>query len=120
MAGHRPAELPKTDKCPIARLESPLPWDHIDTGISKTWLATDLQKALEGITVPDCAHSGLCSECGVCGDDFGDNVVAEVPPIPEFAGHYRPDSTRAQRLVIRFGKQVTVSVHDTKTTVVFV
>jgi len=60
------------------RLDAPLPWDHINTGISKEWLKTDLQRALEAATVPDCSHSGLCSECGVCGDDFGDNVVAEV------------------------------------------
>ena len=53
------------------RLDAPLPWDHIDTGISKWWLKTDLQKALEGITVPDCSHSGICTECGVCGDEFG-------------------------------------------------
>eukprot|EP00854_Cymbomonas_tetramitiformis_P005145 gene5145-6256_t len=90
------------------RLKAPLPWDHINTGISKTWLATDLQKALEEATVPDCAHSGLCSECGVCGDDFGDNVVAEVPQIPAFKGHYEPDHRRTQRMRVRFGKHDTM------------
>ena len=86
------------------RLDAPLPWDHIDTGITKFWLKTDLQRALEAATVPDCSHSGLCSECGVCGDDFGDNVVFEPPPVPAFVGHYRPDSTKAQRLRFRFAK----------------
>lgn len=86
------------------RLDAPLPWDHIDTGITKFWLKTDLQRALEAATVPDCSHSGLCSECGVCGDDFGENVVFEPPPVPEFHGHYRPDSTKAQRLRFRFAK----------------
>lgn len=90
------------------RLKAPLPWDHINTGISKTWLATDLQKALEEATVPDCAHSGLCSECGVCGDEFGDNVVAEVPEIPSFKGHYEPDHRRTQRMRVRFGKHDTM------------
>ena len=46
------------------RLDAPLPWDHIDTGIAKWWLKADLQKALEGVTVPDCSHSGICTECG--------------------------------------------------------
>ena len=46
-------------------------------------LQADLQRALEALTVADCSHNE-CSECGVCGDDFGDNVVAETPPIPEF------------------------------------
>jgi hypothetical protein len=86
------------------RLDAPLPWDHIDTGIAKWWLKADLQKALEGITVPDCSHSGICTECGVCGDEFGENVVAEVPPLPVFEGHYTPDGRRTQRLRFRFTK----------------
>lgn len=87
------------------RLDAPLPWDHVDTGIAKWWLKADLQRALEAATVPDCSHSGLCSECGVCGDEFGDNVVFEPPPVPQFKGHYRPDSTKAQRLRFRFAKR---------------
>lgn len=86
------------------RLDAPLPWDHIDTGIAKWWLKADLQKALEGITVPDCSHSGICTECGVCGDEFGENVVAEVPPLPVFEGHYKPDGRRTQRLRFHFTK----------------
>ncbi|MEM1370442.1 MAG: TIGR03960 family B12-binding radical SAM protein, partial [Cyanobacteria bacterium P01_H01_bin.15] len=45
------------------RLNLPLPWDHINTGIDKTWLKSDLQKALDAATVPDCAFEG-CSQCG--------------------------------------------------------
>ena len=87
-----------------ARLDAPLPWDHINTGVSKVWLKTDLQRALEAATVPDCSHSGLCSECGVCGDEFGENVVAEAPPIPAFEGHYVPDTRRVQRVRLTFSK----------------
>ena len=87
------------------RLDAPLPWDHIDTGISKTWLKTDLQKALEGQTVPDCSHSGICTECGVCGGDFGENVVAVPPPIPAFEGHHDPDGRKTQRLRFTFTKK---------------
>ncbi|KAL4447381.1 hypothetical protein ABPG77_007414 [Micractinium sp. CCAP 211/92] len=88
------------------RLDAPLPWDHIDTGIAKWWLKADLQRALEAATVPDCSHSGICTECGVCdeGENFGENVVYEPPPIPAFEGHYRPNSTKAQRLRFRFAK----------------
>lgn len=86
------------------RLDAPLPWDHIDTGISKTWLKTDLQRALEAATVPDCSHSGLCSQCGVCGDDFGENVVAPPPPIPAFAGHFTPNTTRQLRVRLMMRK----------------
>eukprot|EP00892_Ulva_mutabilis_P006862 jgi/Ulvmu1/4548/UM002_0274.1 len=97
------------------RLDAPLPWDHIDTGINKSWLKTDLQRALEAATVPDCSHSGLCSKCGVCGDDFGENVVAMPPPIPAFEGHYTPDTSRALRVRLtmhKFGDMVFVGHLD--------
>jgi len=90
------------------RLDAPLPWDVIDTGISKLWLQADLQKALEAMTVPDCAHT-VCSECGVCDDDedspfFGGNVVFEPPPIPAFEGYYQPKSNVAVRHRVTFTK----------------
>jgi radical SAM family uncharacterized protein/radical SAM-linked protein len=84
-------------------LARPLPWDHLDTGIEKSWLVEDLQRALEAATVPDCSFEG-CSHCGVCGVDFGHNVVVPPPPIPAFGGHFQPPQTRSQRLRIHFGK----------------
>jgi radical SAM-linked protein len=84
-------------------LDAPLPWDHIDTGIDKKWLKADLQKALEAATVPDCSFDS-CSHCGVCGVDFGHNVVIKPLPIPEFIGHCLPNSTKVQRLRVWFGK----------------
>ncbi|MEY2983589.1 MAG: hypothetical protein RLZZ568_206, partial [Cyanobacteriota bacterium] len=53
--------------------DAPLPWDHLDTGIEKTWLKEDLFNALAAATVPDCSFDG-CSHCGVCGVDFGHNI----------------------------------------------
>ncbi|HIK07766.1 MAG TPA: TIGR03960 family B12-binding radical SAM protein [Trichormus sp. M33_DOE_039] len=85
-------------------LEAPLPWDHIDTGIDKKWLIEDLQRALEAAVVPDCSFEG-CSHCGVCGTDFGHNIVIEPPAIPEFAGEFVPNITKSQRLRVWFGKQ---------------
>ncbi|MBD2528255.1 TIGR03960 family B12-binding radical SAM protein [Nostoc flagelliforme FACHB-838] len=81
-----------------------LPWDHIDTGIDKKWLQEDLQRALEAAIVPDCSFEG-CSHCGVCGTDFGHNIVIESPVIPKFAGEFIPNTTKAQRLRVWFGKQ---------------
>ncbi len=85
------------------RLNAPLPWDHLDTGIDKKWLQEDLQRALEAATVPDCSFDG-CSHCGVCGPELGHNIVIEAPPIPVFVGDGKPDSQRVQRLRLRFGK----------------
>lgn len=85
-------------------LDAPLPWDHLDTGIDKAWLKADLQRALEAATVPDCSFDG-CSHCGVCGADFGHNVVVPALPIPAFVGQFVPNQHRAQRLRVWFGKQ---------------
>ena len=86
-----------------AVLEKPLPWDHIDTGIEKQWLQTELKNALEAAVVPDCSFEG-CSHCGICGPDFGHNIVVKPPEIPQFVGHFEPNQTRAQRLRIEVGK----------------
>lgn len=85
-------------------LDAPLPWDHLDTGIDKKWLKEDLQRALEAAIVPDCSFDG-CSHCGVCGVDFGHNIVVPPPAIPEFEGHFEPNQTRAQKIRVRLGKQ---------------
>lgn len=84
--------------------DAPLPWDHINTGIDKQWLKDDLQRALEAATVPDCAFEG-CSHCGVCGLDFGHNIVVPPPPIPAFQGQFQPPTNRVQRFRVVFGKQ---------------
>lgn len=89
---------------PLPSLDAPLPWDHIDTGIDKKWLKEDLQRALEAAIVPDCSFDS-CSHCGVCGTDFGHNIVIPPPQIPEFAGDFVPNTTKAQRLRVWFGKQ---------------
>jgi len=84
-------------------LDAPLPWDHLDTGIDKAWLKEDLQRALEAATVPDCSFEG-CSHCGVCGPDFGHNVVVPPLTIPAFLGHGQPSLERVQRLRVTLGK----------------
>ncbi|NEZ56682.1 TIGR03936 family radical SAM-associated protein, partial [Adonisia turfae] len=84
-------------------MDTPLPWDHLDTGIDKTWLQDDLRRALAAAIVPDCSFEG-CSHCGVCGTDFGHNIVIPPLPIPSFEGHSKPKSERVQRLRVTLGK----------------
>jgi radical SAM family uncharacterized protein/radical SAM-linked protein len=88
---------------PDAALDRPLPWDHINTGIDKTWLKQDLERALAAATVPDCSFDG-CSHCGVCTPDFGHNIVIPPLPIPQFEGHFTPPTERVQRLRMTYGK----------------
>jgi radical SAM family uncharacterized protein/radical SAM-linked protein len=99
-SGVRSQELESSIQNPY---DARLPWDHIDTGIDKNWLIADLQKALEAATVPDCSFEG-CSHCGVCGVDFGHNVVIKPLPIPQFEGHFKPSQDKVQRMRVRFGK----------------
>lgn len=43
----------------------PLPWDHINSGLSKGYLAIEHQRAVAGITTGDC-RTGSCPGCGLC------------------------------------------------------
>ncbi len=56
-----------------ARRERPLdetmPWDHINIGVSKKYLAREYRRALEGKTTGDCRER--CHACGILAD-FGD------------------------------------------------
>jgi radical SAM family uncharacterized protein/radical SAM-linked protein len=88
---------------PSPSLDRPLPWDHIDTGIDKKWLKEDLERALAASTVPDCSFEG-CSHCGICGTDFGHNIVIEALPIPQFTGNFVANTNKVQRLRVWFGK----------------
>ncbi len=81
----------------------PLPWDHIDSGVDKAWLAADLRRALEAAVVPDCSFAG-CSHCGVCGPELGHNVVVPPPPVPERLPARAPASERHSRLRFGFAK----------------
>jgi radical SAM family uncharacterized protein/radical SAM-linked protein len=83
--------------------EQSLPWDHIDSGLDKRWLAEDLQRALAATVVPDCSFDG-CSSCGVCGPELGHNVVIPPPAIPAALPQRAPASERVDRLRIGFAK----------------
>ena len=43
----------------------PLPWDHIETGVTREFLRSEWDAALAGKTIGDC-RSGGCNSCGVC------------------------------------------------------
>ena len=80
-----------------------LPWDHIDSGLDKGWLAGDLMNALAATVVPDCSFEG-CSSCGVCGPELGHNVAIPPPQIPPALPQRPPASERVFRLRMGFAK----------------
>ena len=61
-----------------------LPWDHIDSGISKAFLKEEFCNAESLSLTPDCREND-CSGCGIC--DF-DTIQPDIqPPAPEQAFH---------------------------------
>jgi radical SAM superfamily enzyme YgiQ (UPF0313 family) len=46
-------------------VDEPLAWDHIDSGVSKGFLAQELARSREGATSADCSFDA-CIGCGVC------------------------------------------------------
>ncbi|HBR00894.1 MULTISPECIES: TIGR03960 family B12-binding radical SAM protein [unclassified Roseofilum] len=99
-----PDHLAENTSSSESLLDQPLPWDHIDTGITKTWLKDDLKRALEATTVPDCSFDS-CSHCGVCGTNFGHNIVVTPPPIPALEVRDNTKVPPVQRLRVKWGKQ---------------
>lgn len=90
-------------------LDRPLPWDHIDNGLSKGWLRDELMRALSENLTPDCAFNE-CSSCGVCGDDMGNNITIPPQPVPEYTGVFRPSSEKAQRFRVAFKKVGSIAL----------
>ena len=54
-------------------LDEALPWDHINAGVKKSFLAQDYRWSLEGKTRPDCRER--CYACGIL-SDFGELRLA--------------------------------------------
>jgi radical SAM family uncharacterized protein/radical SAM-linked protein len=72
--------------------DAPLPWDHIETGLSKQFLKRELERALAERTTLDCrVHQ--CHNCGVCTTSPGGSrlrnqarerdIRPELNPFPE-------------------------------------
>lgn len=53
-----------------------LPWDHLDSGISKDWFINQWHLAEQAIETPDC-RGGDCSLCGVCPSYGVENLMAK-------------------------------------------
>jgi len=45
-------------------LDEPLPWAHIDAGVTTAFLKREYQRAIEGIETPDCRYKA-CNACGL-------------------------------------------------------
>ncbi len=63
-------------------LEEELPWDFIDTGVKKEWLAKEYQKALvDSVSTPcdkGCTACGVCQEAGKAKVIYPDNAYKSL------------------------------------------
>jgi radical SAM family uncharacterized protein len=44
---------------------TPLPWDHISSGVARAYLLRERERAFTGLVTPDCSFTD-CTACGVC------------------------------------------------------
>ncbi|MDX1762928.1 MAG: TIGR03960 family B12-binding radical SAM protein [bacterium] len=85
-------------------LDEAFPWDHLESGISKDFLAEEYRQAHQSTTTPDC-RDGICTLCGVC-DDRTANVYAHRVQLPRM-GHRsagKEDLQTLKRFRIRYTK----------------
>jgi len=68
---------------PFADPEDPLPWDWIDTGMDKRFLAREFERAQRGVLTPfHC--TGRCEACSLCGrKDEPGAVRTPTPPLED-------------------------------------
>jgi radical SAM superfamily enzyme YgiQ (UPF0313 family) len=52
----------------------PLPWSHLDSGVTERFLLSERMRAAEGATTPDCTFED-CSSCGVCSSYGASNII---------------------------------------------
>jgi radical SAM family uncharacterized protein/radical SAM-linked protein len=61
--------------------EEPLPWDHLNAGVSKRFLRTERARALGRKLSPDCRYNP-CRNCGVCGFDGHPSILTQTGDTP--------------------------------------
>ncbi|EPR35091.1 Conserved hypothetical protein CHP03960, radical SAM [Alkalidesulfovibrio alkalitolerans DSM 16529] len=59
--------------------EEPLPWDHLDVGVSRRFLLAERGRALSGKITEDCRY-GACRMCGACDVEAGGFAPEGVRP----------------------------------------
>lgn len=74
--------------------DEPLPWDHIDTGVTKAYLLEERKRSLAADATPDCRY-GKCSGCGIC--DF-ETIRPLICPPPTAEVKASPEAPEAPQL----------------------
>ncbi len=62
--------------------EETLPWDHLDSGVSREFLAAERDRAYQGLQTPDCRQAG-CQDCGICDQEAVALDLRDAPGEPQ-------------------------------------
>ena len=102
-----------------------LPWDNIETGISKAFLFKEYEKALSCEKTPDCMQH--CVACGLeCGVNNRKSIILEkaektfTPPLSEFSSEtirHKPQSLRIRVQFSKTGRLRYLSHHELMKTI---
>jgi len=57
-----------------------LPWDHLDSGVSREFLAQERNRAYQEMETPDCRQAG-CQDCGVCDQEKVALKIQDPPAV---------------------------------------
>ena len=68
--------------------EEPLPWDHLDCGVTKEYQLADWKRALREVTIGDCRYEA-CGQCGIL-DKYRGIKYHYEKPMPPAAGPSLP------------------------------
>ncbi|OQY53702.1 MAG: B12-binding domain-containing radical SAM protein [Desulfobacteraceae bacterium 4572_88] len=85
-------------------MAEPLPWDHIDTGITKDFLREEWEKAVHGENTLDC-RNGDCNECGVCDFESIEPMVFEDSWILKSETRNLQPETQFKKFKVSYSKQ---------------
>ncbi|MEG1610049.1 MAG: TIGR03960 family B12-binding radical SAM protein [Bilophila sp.] len=59
-------------------LDAPLPWDHLNAGVSRAFLLHERERAFEGKITDDCRYAA-CRQCGACDTPAGASLLPRTP-----------------------------------------
>lgn len=62
--------------------ESRLPWDHLQTGVSREFLLRERERAMRGTVTGDCRYEA-CRHCGACDTKAGPSLLRVSDADPE-------------------------------------
>jgi radical SAM family uncharacterized protein len=80
--------------------DAPLPWQHINAGVSLDFLRREAAAAAAGDLTSDCRY-GACSDCGACTEEMRRGYQAEAGARTQGGGAARPGPSGARRPATR-------------------